>query len=163
MDTSNRSDHGLGDNSYAHSVVSSDEDAEGGDLDDLPELHSELAEKIREEDSNVMALQRLLSHALFRHLLLAITSVYFAAAGLQFWTCSYLAIVLNSSPLLVNGLFILCSATAPTSGAYFGAWLIDDIFGGYKGNTKSKAALGVCCVLGKWVSRLIDYDMLNGL
>lgn len=78
-----------------------------------------------------------------------ISSLYFVVTGTQYWACSYFTTALSSSALTVNALFIVCTATGPTSGVLFGGWIIDNVFGGYRGNSQRTGALEVCCVFGK--------------
>lgn len=78
---------------------------------------------------------------------LAMTCLYFTVTGVQFWGTKYLSIALNAPLPLVNALFVLCAATGPTLGVFFGGWLVD-INGGYHGRRKRLKALQLCCILG---------------
>ncbi len=43
-------------------------------------------------------------------------ALYFTVTGVQFWGTSYLLLALGAHRPLVNLLFIVCAATAPTLG-----------------------------------------------
>lgn len=74
------------------------------------------------------------------------TALYFVVTGVQFWGTKYLSIVLQQPLPLVNALFILCAATGPTLGVFFGGWVVDR-YGGYKGARQRVVTLEICSVL----------------
>jgi hypothetical protein len=75
------------------------------------------------------------------------TALYFIVTGVQYWGTSYLAVALNAPLPLANLLFILCAATGPTLGVFFGGWAVD-VLGGYKGLRQRVVALELCSVFG---------------
>lgn len=76
------------------------------------------------------------------------TCLYFTVTGVQFWGTKYLSIALQAPLPLVNLLFVVCAATGPTLGVFFGGYLIDSGVGGYHGVEKRCQALRLCCFLG---------------
>lgn len=76
------------------------------------------------------------------------TCLYFTVTGVQFWGTKYFTVVLHAPLPIVNTLFVLCAATGPTLGVFFGGWLIDSYIGGYHGRKKRMQALRMCVVLG---------------
>jgi MFS family permease len=77
----------------------------------------------------------------------AMTALYFTVTGVQYWGTKYLTVVLHAPLPLVNTLFILCAATGPTLGVFFGGWIIDNN-GGYKGAHQRVVALELCSTFG---------------
>ena len=77
------------------------------------------------------------------------TSLYFVVTGVQYWGTAYLSVTLSARMPLVNLLFIVCAATGPTLGVFFGGYVID-VLGGYRGMRQRVVALELCCVFGKW-------------
>lgn len=75
------------------------------------------------------------------------TALYFSVTGVQFWGTKYLAIALRAPLPLVNLLFIVCAATGPTLGVFFGGWIVDKM-GGYKGAHQRVVALELCATFG---------------
>ena len=67
------------------------------------------------------------------------SALYFTVTGVQYWGTKYLLISLHAPLLLVNVLFILCAATGPVLGVFFGGYVVD-LFGGYKGYKKRVSA-----------------------
>lgn len=53
----------------------------------------------------------------------AMTALYFTVTGVQYWGTTYLSVSLQAPLPLVNLLFIVCAATGPTLGVFFGGWL----------------------------------------
>lgn len=90
----------------------------------------------------------LLHNKVYTYLVMAMAALYFVVTGVQFWGTSYLLLALQAPRPLVNSLFILCAASAPTSGVFFGGWAIDRC-GGYKGAKQRVAALELCTIFGK--------------
>lgn len=73
--------------------------------------------------------------------------MYFTVTGIQFWGTKYLSIALQAPLNIVSGLFIICAATGPTFGVFFGGKLVDFV-GGYKGLNQRILALEICSGLG---------------
>ena len=94
--------------------------------------------------SSAMVLLRI---PVYRHILGAMAALYFTVTGVQFWGTSYLHVALKAPLPLVNTLFILCAATGPTLGVFFGGWLVD-FCGGYRGVKQRTVALEICCFFG---------------
>lgn len=74
-----------------------------------------------------------------------LTSLYFVVTGIQFWGASYMIAVLDVPRSYVDASFVVCASTAPTSGVFFGAWLID-MLGGYHGPQQRVLTLKLCTV-----------------
>ena len=89
----------------------------------------------------------LLSSGVYSNLLGAMTCLYFTVTGIQYWGTKYLIVSLNAPFLLVNVLFIICAATGPTSGVFFGGYFIDS-FGGFKGSKQRILSLEICSIFG---------------
>lgn len=75
------------------------------------------------------------------------SALYFTVTGVQFWGTKYLSVALHSPLPLVNTLFILCAATGPTLGVFFGGYIVD-LSGGYKGAHQRVVALELCSTFG---------------
>ena len=75
------------------------------------------------------------------------SALYFTVTGVQFWGTKYLTVALHAPLPLVNTLFILCAATGPTLGVFFGGWIVD-LNGGYKGAHQRVVALEMCATFG---------------
>ena len=93
------------------------------------------------------SIKALLGIPVYRYLLGAMAALYFTVTGVQYWGTSYLHVVLNAPLPLVNALFIICAATGPTLGVFFGGWAVDYL-GGYQGAKQRVLALELCCVCG---------------
>ncbi|RYH19909.1 MFS transporter [archaeon] len=93
------------------------------------------------------SVKALLCLPVYRNLLGAMSALYFTVTGVQYWGTKYLLISLHAPLLLVNVLFVLCAATGPVLGVFFGGYIID-VFGGYKGYKKRVSALKLVCTLG---------------
>eukprot|EP01031_Cornospumella_fuschlensis_P031198 gene31198-37705_t len=93
------------------------------------------------------SVKALLCLPVYRNLLGAMSALYFTVTGVQYWGTKYLLISLHAPLLLVNVLFVLCAATGPVMGVFFGGYIID-AFGGYKGYKKRVSALKLVCTLG---------------
>lgn len=93
------------------------------------------------------SVKALLCLPVYRNLLGAMSALYFTVTGVQYWGTKYLLISLHAPLLLVNVLFVLCAATGPVLGVFFGGYIID-VFGGYKGYKKRVSALKLVCILG---------------
>ena len=78
-------------------------------------------------------------------------ALYFTVTGVQYWGTTYMLVVLQAPLPLVNGLFIVCAATGPTSGVFAGGWAVD-MCGGYKGAKQRVVALKVCAIFGKYAT-----------
>jgi len=78
------------------------------------------------------------------------TCLYFVVTGVQYWVPSYMLVAINNSTEIVNLSFIICAGTAPTSGVFFGGWLIDRL-GGYKTQEQKIITLKACFVLGSYM------------
>lgn len=91
----------------------------------------------------------LLRNKVYVFLVSAMAALYFTVTGVQFWGTSYLLLALKAPRPLVNSLFILCAASAPTTGVFFGGWAIDRC-GGYKGAQQRVVALELCTLFGKF-------------
>jgi len=89
----------------------------------------------------------LLSIGVYRYIIFAMSSLYFSVTGVQYWGTSYLHVALLAPMPLVNALFIVCAATGPTLGVFFGGWAVD-VCGGYKGAKQRVVALELCCFFG---------------
>jgi len=76
------------------------------------------------------------------------SALYFVVTGVQFWGTAYMALVLKSPVAEANMTFILCAATGPTFGVFFGGWLVDRS-GGYKGARQRSVAVRICLRLGE--------------
>ena len=74
-------------------------------------------------------------------------ALYFTVTGVQFWGTKYLTVALHAPLPLVSTLFVLCAATGPTSGVFFGGWVVDRC-GGYKGAHQRVVALELCSSFG---------------
>jgi MFS family permease len=94
-----------------------------------------------------LSMMRLYRMPVYSNLLGAMTALYFTVTGVQYWGTTYLSVTLNAPLPLVNLLFILCAATGPTLGVFFGGWFID-VIGGYRGMRQRTAALELCCMFG---------------
>lgn len=79
--------------------------------------------------------------------MVAMTALYFTVTGVQYWGTKYLSVALKAPLPLVSALFILCAATGPTLGVFFGGWVVD-LCGGYRGPHQRVVALEVCATLG---------------
>ena len=77
----------------------------------------------------------------------AMSALYFVVTGVQFWGTSYMALVLKAPLPIVNATFVLCAASGPTLGVFFGGWIIDRR-GGYKGMRQRVTAIQTCLCLG---------------
>ena len=75
------------------------------------------------------------------------SALYFTVTGVQFWGTKYLRVALHAPLPLVNTLFIICAATGPTLGVFFGGWIVDKN-GGYKGAHQRVVALELCATFG---------------
>ena len=75
------------------------------------------------------------------------SALYFTVTGVQFWGTKYLTVALRAPLPLVSALFILCAATGPTLGVFFGGWIVD-ASGGYKGAHQRVIALELCATFG---------------
>ena len=75
------------------------------------------------------------------------SALYFTVTGVQFWGTKYLTVALHAPLPLVSTLFILCAATGPTLGVFFGGWVVDRL-GGYKGAHQRVVALELCATFG---------------
>ena len=73
-------------------------------------------------------------------------TLQFAAAGLQFWTISYLQVVLGVDPILAQSTFVVTLVSAMVPGIILGATL-SDYFGGYKGKGMANS-LSLCIAYG---------------
>jgi len=80
-------------------------------------------------------------------ILSAMSALYFTVTGVQFWGTKYLTVALHAPLPLVSTLFILCAATGPTLGVFFGGWVVDRL-GGYKGAHQRVVALELCATFG---------------
>jgi len=80
-------------------------------------------------------------------LVFALAACYFVVTGVQFWGTAYLTTVLHAPQAKANLLFIITSATGPTTGVFFGGWLIDQN-GGYKGFKNRNKTMRTCAYLG---------------
>jgi hypothetical protein len=78
-------------------------------------------------------------------------ALYFTVTGVQYWGTTYMLVVLQAPLPLVNGLFIVCAATGPTSGVFAGGWAVD-VCGGYRGAKQRVVALKVCAIFGTCVA-----------
>mmetsp|Transcript_4809 Transcript_4809/g.6354 ORF Transcript_4809/g.6354 Transcript_4809/m.6354 type:complete len:103 (-) Transcript_4809:482-790(-) len=78
--------------------------------------------------------------------MLGLTTLQFAAAGLQFWTITYMRIVLDFDPLSAASTFIIVMISALIPGVIMGSTLAD-YFGGYKGRGM-RHAITLCTVFG---------------
>lgn len=78
--------------------------------------------------------------------MLGLTTLQFAAAGLQFWTISYMQVVLFMDPIEAASTFIVVMFSAMIPGVIMGATLADH-FGGYKGRGM-RHALSLCSFFG---------------
>jgi hypothetical protein len=88
------------------------------------------------------SLEALTKIPVFYFLLGAMSSLYFTVTGVQYWGTSYMQVALGAPVELVNAMFIVCAATGPTLGVFFGGWCIDKR-GGYKGPVARVRALEV--------------------
>eukprot|EP01035_Chromulina_nebulosa_P017933 gene17933-23555_t len=97
--------------------------------------------------SLICSIRKLLSMPVYSNLLGAMTCLYFTVTGVQYWGTAYLSVGLHAPLAVVQTLFILCTATGPTFGVFFGGWLID-VLGGYRGIRQRVVALELCCFFG---------------
>jgi hypothetical protein len=67
--------------------------------------------------------------------------------GVQFWGTSYMLVALSAPRAWVNTMFVWCAGTGPTSGVFFGGWLVDHI-GGYIGTSQRVIVLKLCVLMG---------------
>jgi hypothetical protein len=89
-------------------------------------------------------LEMMARSTLFVSLTLALSGLYFVVTGIQFWVTDYLTMPVEEGGMgqeqgLVVMCFSICSLTGPTTGVFFGGWVIDRQ-GGYKDET-GKAAM----------------------
>ena len=113
----------------------------------LSEFYRAIRKAYRSSYSLMMSVRALLSIGTYRNLLGAMTGLYFTVTGVQFWGTKYLSVALKAPLPLVNTLFILCAATGPTLGVFFGGWIVD-LCGGYKGPHQRVIALEICSTFG---------------
>jgi len=94
-----------------------------------------------------VSLEALTNIPVYYFLLGAMSSLYFTVTGVQYWGTSYMTVALGAPVELVNTMFILCAATGPTFGVFFGGWCVDKR-GGYKGHEARVRALEMCSTFG---------------
>jgi hypothetical protein len=75
------------------------------------------------------------------------SALYFTVTGVQFWGTKYLSVALHAPLPVVSTMFVLCAATGPTLGVFFGGWVVDKV-GGYKGAHQRVIALELCATFG---------------
>ena len=98
----------------------------------------------------------------------AFVVLQFAAAGLQFWTISYMQVVLGVDPVKAQSTFVVALFSAMLPGVMLGATL-SDYYGGYKGKGMANS-LTLCVILGAFstlfaflLSRAFDYESFTAL
>ena len=67
----------------------------------------------------------LLGNKMYMFITATITVVLFSATGLQFWTISYMVVVMEIRPSTAQVWFVLTTISAPIPGALFGSSLAD--------------------------------------
>eukprot|EP01041_Mallomonas_annulata_P002576 gene2576-5027_t len=108
---------------------------------------SSYLKKVNNKSSAATPLVELLSTPVYISLVLAMAALYFVVTGVQFWGTSYMALVLDAPMPLVHTTFVICAASGPTLGVFFGGWLVDR-FGGYAGIKQRVISLRICFILG---------------
>ena len=86
------------------------------------------------------------TNAVYMLSMMAMTTLNFGAAGLQFWTISYMQVVLGAEAMEAQAGFAFAMFTALIPGVFMGATLADH-YGGYKGKA-IRYALTLCCTFG---------------
>lgn len=87
----------------------------------------------------------LMSNVVFVLVVLTLTGLYYVVTGVQFWATDYLITHMHGNPNTVYTLFIVCSASGPVLGVFFGGYICDQ-FGGYRKNPIR--TLEVCLLFG---------------
>ena len=75
-------------------------------------------------------------------------ALYFTVTGVQYWGTSYMTVALGAPLPLVHFLFVVCAATGPTAGVFFGGWCVD-LVGGYRGAKQRVVAMELCSIFGQ--------------
>lgn len=88
----------------------------------------------------------LLSNPIYLLTMMGLTTLMFAAGGLQFWTISYMQVVLFMDPIQSQQIFVVVMFSSMLPGVAIGSTLADNL-GGYKGKGMT-SALSLCCVFG---------------
>jgi hypothetical protein len=125
------------------SVVKSVRDTDSESEDELSEAGLDGSVEWQRKKRTVWtSLEALTKIPVYYFLLGAMSSLYFTVTGVQYWGTSYMQVALGAPVELVNAMFIVCAATGPTLGVFFGGWCIDKR-GGYKGPVARVRALEV--------------------
>ena len=116
---------------------------------------------LRRRFDEMMGLARtLLSIPTYASLLLALVSLYFITAGLQFYSTAYFIVGLGMPPRAAYFDVGLTLATAPACGVAAGGGVVELVLGGYRGR-KRLAALRRCAYLSILVTGAALIALVN--
>ena len=118
-----------------------------------------LSEDTGAQRSLLSTVKALFGIKVYRYLVAAMAALYFVVTGVQYWGTSYMLVVLGAPRPLVTTVFVICAASAPTSGVFFGGWSIDSV-GGYKGAKQRVTALELCVLYGEMYPKSHNISML---
>ena len=117
----------------------------------ISHLQQQRRKSIWEQVSLFRDLGILFSNNVYLATMFGLVTLYFAAAGLQFWSISYMQVVMGIDPIESQATFIMALFTAMLPGVAIGG-MTADWFGGYKGKSIRSALnlnifYGVLCAI----------------